>query len=59
MVEPSYNDYRKDMEKIVFLRNKLVFVMSEKKRLNTEYKKAVTDEKNLRNQLISLIPSKF
>ena len=52
----SYHEYRKNMEKIVFKKRKLIEAMALKKKANQDYKKYLEEERTLREELFSLIP---
>lgn len=52
----SYADYRKNMEKIVFKKRKLIEASALKKKANADYKLYLEQEKTLREELFNLIP---
>ena len=55
----SYHEYRKNMEKIVFKKRKLIEAMALKKKANQDYKKYLEEERTLREELFSLIPEQW
>ena len=55
----SYQEYRKQMELIVFNKRKLIESMALKKKAWADYKKYLEEEKVIREKLFSMIPEHF